>query len=154
MKLKAYINSDDKRTIDKSLSLVSSEISVYQMQPLSVSTPDFIINTSSFSPSANYYYCDTFDRFYFLEDYEYLSAERVVLHCRRDVLTSFASAIKGIPVVAVRSESTGLTDIVDSKYPVSQYFETTVRKFSTTPFDTSGNLHNYVLITAGGHSVI
>lgn len=70
-----------------------------------MSKPTFYLGSEDFSfNNCNYLFCDNFNRYYFIEDIEISNNGCVYLHCRVDVLMSFADFIRNLYSTVERQE--------------------------------------------------
>lgn len=122
MTINLYKISADPRALDKitGVSPVNeTPITVDPTERVNILNPVFIINYDETLMTCNYLYCDTFDRYYYINGAAVNIAHRLELACSVDVRQSFAAAIKASKGVILRATSKGApTRYPDSKLPV------------------------------------
>lgn len=82
--------------------------------------PTFILTYRPVVYDSNYIYCDTTDRYYFVESIEALSAGRIALHCKCDVLYSFKDEIFNSSAWVEKSDRADTNrdyDLLHNNYP-------------------------------------
>lgn len=73
----------------------------------SFAKPVFVLGSANFDfEHCNYLYFEDFNRYYYIEDIIIKSNKRIELHCRVDVLMSFADFIRNLYTTVERQEST------------------------------------------------
>lgn len=122
MFINLYKISADPRKLNK-LSGVSpvnlDPITVKPTEKVNLINPVFEIDMDETFMTCNYLYCDTFDRYYFINSANVNTGHRLEFNCSIDVRTSFASAIKASSGLILRAQSKGApTRYPDSKLPV------------------------------------
>lgn len=151
-----YINTSDKRAINKNLSSVGPSSSLTIIENLDILTPTFILTCSGSSIGdlmgfANYMYIGTLARYYYITDKKLLTGNRIQITGLVDPLYTYASQIKTCSGTVVRNENTPLSYIVDNQIPVESYL--TVRFIAEAPlFDNKTSGTNFILNVAGGGS--
>lgn len=111
----------DPKTLDKSVTTVAEGISAVLKQDTSSINPQFILMYDSAYLSANYIYCSTTDRYYFINDYQMLAGNRIALNCTVDVLTTVSNSVNALTCNIIRQEKTGLTTLPDSNIMVRNF---------------------------------
>ena len=153
MQITLYKCTDDKRKLNKSLGTALNSCAVIPTETLSLLEPNFLILKSDFNFNANYLYCDTFQRYYYIHNVRVLSAQRVLIECVVDVLNSFKDEILQCSTVATRNENTPINNITDNNLPIISAQNTRVVKFSKNPFNVNTvapNDRNFILSVSGG----
>lgn len=148
MILTLYKNNSEFNRIEKSLTVVDTlqcEINA----DCSVTNPVFVITNKNLD--FNYCHADgIFNRYYYVENIEVLRGGKLALHCRVDVLKSFAQDIRQADVIAERSTSDYNRYIPDTAYD----FTSAEKRFSYArlpfEFDTSETGAKHYIITIGG----
>lgn len=151
MILTLYQNSDDERVVNKRLQQIA-QLSAAPITPVNIIAPSFILSTGN-TLNANYLYCDTFARYYYIKDWQIDKGGRVVISCSIDVLTTYAAQILATKCLIVRQENIGSTYITDNKLPLYPYKETKVVEFTGGDFNlesATSNSFNFLLNVAGG----
>lgn len=122
MNIYLYKVSADPRKLDKLTGVTplnAQPIAVKPTEKVNKVTPIFEIAYNSAYFNANYLYCDTFDRYYYILNPSVVTGNRMELPCKIDPRTSFASAIRASQGVILRAQSKGApTRYPDSKLPV------------------------------------
>lgn len=158
MTITVYKTSADNRALDKisTASVVGSAISTIDMpHDNNVLSPTFIVTSNSNLYTANYVYCATYGRYYFIDSVTTLTGGRMALKCSVDVLQTYATGIKNCPATIIRAASKGApTMYSDNKLPI---YPTKKTITSITSAETSGSFsadggYCYVLNTIGGSS--
>lgn len=156
-----YTITDDKRVIDKTLTLLYS-VNAALITPTSVLTPQLRVAWSSSLPTANYIYIQDFDRYYYITDITADTGGAAIISCKVDVLMSYNAAIKSLPAVVVRSTSSTNTGsqkstwIPDPQLPMTtgRTIKAVVLEGSDLNIDTATMLStNFVLNVAGGGAI-
>jgi len=111
--------NDAPNVINKNVENVITLSNVKPFEPCDVLQPKFITDYNPNILNANYCYCDTFSRSYFITDVTILSANSMMITCSVDVLQTYATSILNCETSVIRSESEGSTDIPDGSYPLN-----------------------------------
>lgn len=137
-----FKNTSDKRKLNKTITQLGQETLLVK-DVISMVNPEIIV--TEFVEGCNYFYLDTFNRYYFIEDQQILQGHRVKLvgHC--DVLMSHKSDINKIGAVVSRSTNGG------NKYLVDPAMKTLNKDgYETIPFPNGFETTlNYVLTVCG-----
>lgn len=93
--------SGEKEVVEKTISDQTQSISC-QMLNTDILNPVLQVDGSR----VNYTYCEiaTFGRKYFIESCESIAGGHCILHCHVDVLSTYASGIKGMECLVLRNE--------------------------------------------------
>ncbi len=110
---------DAPNVINKNVENIVTFNNVKPYEPCDILEPKFVVEYNTDIYGANYCYCDTFARSYFITDISILTARRMLITCSVDVLQTYVSNILKCDVSIIRSESEGSTDIPDGSYPVN-----------------------------------
>ena len=116
---------------------------------VSIINPVFIIKNRN----TNFNYCyasDKFNRYYFIDKIEVLKAGHLALHCRCDVLKTYADSIMQADIIAERSTSNYNVFMEDTNYDFISAERT--YSFARMPFefDTSETGKKHYIMTIGG----
>ena len=157
MTLTLYQTTADPRALDKisDATRLSPEggITIANTDRVDLLSPIFEIAMNSSYMTANYAYCDTLDRYYYINDVAINTAQRLELHCSVDVRQSFSSAIRATECTIIRAESIAQpTKIIDSKLPVnptSKIVTSIVLPETSQTLDTDAEW-SYLLTVVGG----
>lgn len=140
--------SDDRRKLTKSFS--GNDITVQLKAPCDILNPVFILSYNSGYLTANYLYCPEFKRYYFINNIQVITGNRIEISCSVDVLMSYNSQIKNLSCNISRNESLRSAYISDSNKPLTTKTQTQTYAFSKNPFVTTDMYTNYVLTVIGG----
>lgn len=116
-----YTNSSNTNTVDKALTQIGeTSFDIQSIHSNNILSPDIIIDYDASFLDCNYCYVSTFKRYYFVIP-ETDTAQRIILHCSSDPLTTayYLYNLIDKECSVVRSESEGATDIIDKSYPVN-----------------------------------
>lgn len=118
MTVTLYYNSSPNNAINKSITQ-TSEILCTHKAPVSLINPEIIVNTASFnmSSNSNYMYIDTFDRYYFINDFTLLDGGRILIRGTIDVLYTYRNNILASYVNVVRQENAHINETPDNLLP-------------------------------------
>lgn len=142
--LTLYTTSSDPKQVTKSLSTIASGITIRPTATVNILSPSLIINYNAAYINANYCYCTELSRYYFIDSIDIEIGRQIILHCRVDVLMTYADQIRQCTACVTRSESIGKpTDFIDQKFPVlpneREYRVIEWIKSADFPFDTSSS---------------
>lgn len=120
----------EKEVVEKTISDQTQSISC-QMLNTDILNPVLQVDSSR----VNYTYCEiaTFGRKYFIESCESIAGGHCILHCHVDVLSTYASGIKGMECLVLRNEDKNKwkRDYTDRAIPASNMRVTFGREFGT-----------------------
>lgn len=152
MTITAYRITDNNNVVDKVTGTAIASAVVRPTAAVDMHNPAFVVDVNNALYTCNYLYCDTFQRWYYINNISVSAGQTMTLHCTVDVLKSFATEIKALRATVVRSESAGApTYIPDSQLPINPVVvDTESIKFAAIPFIGDGN--SYILTTLGGGS--
>lgn len=147
MTLTLYSTSDDNRVVNKTLTLLGTA-TIRPTEALDLMSPNFIIDMDNTYLGANYCYCDTLGRYYYITNISLETGRRMVLHCSIDVLKTYATDLASVKATVIRSASVGApTAIPDKKLPIDPHrYELKSIKFAKS-FTPDINKPCYLLIT-------
>lgn len=156
MTIDLYISAFDKRQLDKitnATKLNNQPVAIMPTSIINSERPVFEIAMDNSYINANYLYCSTFDRYYYITEKRVNTAQRLELVCYVDVRQSFKNSIKETECTVIRSEAIATpTRIHDDKLPVnptSKIVTSIVLPETTQTFDTDAS-YSYVLTVVGG----
>lgn len=159
MQITLYKVTADPRTLDKlsTATQIGSAITVKPTNLVNQKNPIFEIKYDDTYFTANYCYCDTFDRYYYINQPRVNTGNRIELPCFIDVRQSFKNSILKTPVTFLRLEETSPgekipTKFIDDKlpiYPNKKYITSIVLTETTQTFNTNASL-SYMLTVVGG----
>lgn len=160
MTINIYKIAKDNRVIDKitgAVALNDQPITIKPTEKLSLISPVFEIDFDAAYMTANYLYCDSFDRYYYITDARVNTAQRLELECMVDVRQSFSAALKNSEVTVIRNEKIKYpTQIQDNKLPVNpsrKIITSIVIPEIDNSFSTSAS-YSYLLTVIGGEPEI
>lgn len=144
--------SSDNRSLHKSWTGLKA-VTCTVKEPCELSNPVFILAFDNLAFNSNYCYCESFGRYYYINERVLISGNRIELHCHVDVLQTYSDAISGLTVTVTRQENIGINHIPDSLLPLDPVKQTRCIDLGGNPFNLTGanNLtHNFVLNVSGG----
>lgn len=148
-----YINSSSNNTAAKDIEAIAdATFTVDSLHSVNVLAPDIVTDFNSALLAANYVYIGLFNRYYYCT-IETDTAERMIIHCKVDALTTawYKHDLAGKQCSVIRSESTGATDIPDKSFPVNPskiFYQGIVLPGN----DLSANLYPYVISVNSSYS--
>lgn len=113
MQLKFYQYSATPNRVDKTAYLTeigSADNCVYK-QDTTLMHPTFILKTDKKVYNANYVYCSTTGRYYYIDEFVAMSGGRMAINCSIDVLYTYRAEILNSSAWVLRSAAT--TDDTD-----------------------------------------
>lgn len=118
MTVHLYNCSSGSNVLNKSYSVVQSDISATAKGPVDVDQPALILNYSSMN--FNYFYISDFGRYYNVISRNLTEGQHIQVTGQSDPLESFASQIAGLTVTAVRCEDTAYRspELADNAVPL------------------------------------
>lgn len=155
MTLTLYSTTDDNRVVNKTLSAVGEGVTVRPTERLDMMSPNFLIDYNAAALGANYCYCDTFSRYYYINDITLETGHRMTLHCTLDPLYTYSAYLALVPATVIRAESTGSTDVPDKKLPIDPNAVEIVSAMGSKAFmerSYSLDAASVVLVTGRGES--
>lgn len=144
MEVKLYINTEDSRRIKKSPSFIET-VSCSVTGAISITSPSLILDTSR--TDFNYIRIESLGRYYYVNDIQILTGNRVLVSCAVDVLMSAQSVILSSPCMVIRSGK-GMTDITDTKLPIPK--TNFIESHFLTDTDFPENNYMYAVTVFGG----
>lgn len=156
-----YQTTADLRALDKitNATELSPEggIPIENTDRIDLIAPVFEIGYNASYLTANYLYCDTTDRYYYIRTTRINTAQRIELICEVDVRQSFSDAIRETECTVIRAESLGApTKIQDTKLPVNpstKIITSIVLPETTSSFSTNAS-YSYLLTVVGGEPTV
>lgn len=142
MYIDTYINSSDKNTLNKDLTDVAKNVSVYLKEDTDQVEPTIILS-NTVSQSFNYCYISEFNRYYYVKSRTY-SQQRYYVKLKSDPLMSRASNIEDLEVIAERSSSNFNLFQIDEEVP-----STNKTLFFAQNFSGGFNGETYILAVTG-----
>lgn len=142
----------DTKAVHKGYTYLSTSQCVVK-EPCSMNAPVFILTMGSSPINANYIYCEEFGRYYYIQEKIVITGQRIELHCKSDVLMSFASVIENMITTVTRYEGAGVNRIPDNRLPLTPSRTAHTYFLSNSPFNLSSASalsFNFVLNVSGG----
>lgn len=124
-----YKTADDPRRINKNLSTVGTATAA-PTTAVNMLNPLLTLNYNAALLSANYVYISEFSRYYYIENMEIDTAQRLNISCKVDVLMSHANNILACEVIAKRSEVKYNLYLQDPNAPTEQKTQVQIKKLS------------------------
>lgn len=123
---------NDKLSLNKHYNL-SEPISVRIKGTTTIEKPVFILNTNNAYINANYVYCPTWGRYYFISAPPTVSEGGTMeLHCEEDYLMSFQSGLLELDCLIARNEFDYEPNIVDNEIVVKSKRQIVGEEFGTS----------------------
>lgn len=151
MNVKLFNNKSDKRNLIKNIREIKT-VTATAKGDISVISPVLILNYTDMS-DVNYCYISELNRYYYINNFTYLTGKRIQLNLAIDVLMSYADEIKALKVNILRYSGIKPTYISDGRIPLYSNTHQYVIEFPdnifnlTTPKETD---KNFLLNIAGG----
>jgi hypothetical protein len=130
-----YYNKSDRRYLKKKIEQIGDEMNLALIEPTSVTNPDIILSPGSRVIEANYIYISGFNRYYYIENYTF-EYDRIIAHCKVDVLMSFGKEILDENIIMERSGSNYSLYMNDSEMKMYNY-----SSFQTIPLKPTGSMY-------------
>ena len=132
MYITLYRNSSDNRTLQKSLTQVSTPLSCDIYNSESIITPRFILEYVGVE--ANYCYVAELNRYYYIRDIVLAPGGQRILMCEVDVLMSNIDEILNLSCLVLRQENETLCNkyLVDNRMIANVNKEEVVESFGET----------------------
>lgn len=143
MEMKLYNFNGDRRKLNKYLTHIADVTIIAITNDTNILRPSIIINTRAFN--FNYVYIPNFGRYYYVNNIQLLSGERIALDLSVDVLMSHKAAILSSQCIAERSSSSSDPYLQDDKVASKDSAQIYDRRMTGNPFNTT----TYVIQVAG-----
>lgn len=158
MEVNCYINSADKRVVDKSdfLSRQQTRTAWHINRDFSVTNPilDINIGVYGYTLDINYIYIPLYKRYYYVDKYEITANNMTRLYCSVDSLMSYKDYINNLYCNIIRQENIQSTYIIDNNLPIYSNKSTECIKLNSSDLNLSTsaneNTFNFVINVAGG----
>lgn len=145
MNISLYVNTSDKRVVNKSISLLKTVTGSLKTD-CNLLTPQLEISYDSGLLACNYVYIPAFNRWYYAS--LTTSTQRIIIDCTVDVLKTYYDSIKNNTCIVKRSQQSNKYNL----YLDDPYFMTTVKDITEVihfPNDNVFSTHSYILTVAG-----
>lgn len=139
-----YNVSDDNEKINKTLGTPVTFENCSIKDQTDVTRPVVRLQTSSNLSHYNYLYIDRYSRYYYIDRIETTPTGMWILHCRCDVLKTYASQILDLDGTITRSENLWNMYLNDPEYKAYAY-----RKIVTKKFPNAIDGDCFILMTVG-----
>lgn len=149
MNIDFYVNTNDKRVINKTLGVAKTLTNCQLINESSIVNPIIEIDIDPTLYSYNYAYIAYFGRYYYITDITVIDGARMRVNLSVDVLKSFASQILECYVNSRRNEKNYDMYLPDDRMIESRYIKYS-KKFPHS-FDDFNS--SYILITVGNGDV-
>lgn len=157
MKIYLYKTASDNRKLDKITGATAltgvNGLTIENTDRIDLIRPIFEIAVDSTYLTANYLYCDTYDRYYYINTNRINTARRLELLCEVDVRQSFSAAILATECTIIRAESIAQpTKIIDQKLPINPTSKivTSIVLPETSNTLSTDAVNSYLLTVVGG----
>lgn len=153
MKITIGTTNSDRRVLHKNYNLPpENTYEVTVKDNCSVLNPVFILTYRNGVAQCNYCKCESFGRFYYIDDVVMLTGGRCEIHCSVDVLESYQSQIENLTVNVSRQADSGKRNpkISDSAKPLQVNTATDTYVFNSSPFTNHVAFGSYILTVLGG----
>ena len=149
MMIDIYTTDSRPDALSKNITPVKSSITIINKSGIDILTPDIIVEYDSDLIGANYFYVDTFGRYYYYrKPPAIMTGGRMCIFGAVDVLMTYGAGIRDCNALILRQSQP--TDIDDSKFPLSPESWITSIKLSS-PFTESGSFR-YVMGVNGTYA--
>lgn len=145
MNIDFYVNTDDKRVINKTLGVAKTLTNCQLINESSVINPIIEIDIDPTLYGYNYAYIAYFGRYYYITDITVIDGARMRVNLSVDVLKSFASQILNCNVNSRHNENNFDMYLPDDRPIESRYIKYS-KKF---PHSFDELTPSYILITVG-----
>lgn len=144
-----YKNTDDKRKLNKTLSVQRSVIADIK-GTCSITAPTLILSYQGVD--FNYIFVPTWSRYYFVTDIAVTTGGRVEVRCKVDVLMSNNSTIRSLTALIARNENTEFTYLTDEQVMITTDEKPEIIEFTESVINidnASSATTNFILAVAG-----
>lgn len=145
MQLTLMYNSSERNVVGKTITSLFTVVATIKGDT-SIIRPTFILQyDSDYLSNVNYLYCPETHRYYYVDNINVLTGQRIELECSVDVLQSFKTEILQQTAIINKQESTANLYFNDGSFVTDSRDFYTIKTFSNG-FTQNGQ---YILITAG-----
>ena len=149
MIINIYSTADDKRVIDKTLTLVMENASCQLVEGCSALDPVVKLSMNAAVYTANYMYIPYFGRYYYITNIEVIEGNVLRISGHVDVLKTYSSQLKNCTINTRRNENNYDMYLPDDRPVESRYIRYS-KDFPTSFNDYRGS---YILITVGNGTI-
>lgn len=149
MIINIYSTADDKRVIDKTLTLVMENASCQLVEGCSALDPVVKLSMNAAVYTANYMYIPYFGRYYYITNIEVIEGNVLRISGHVDVLKTYSAQLKNCTINTRRNENNYDMYLPDDRPVESRYIRYS-KDFPTSFDDYEGS---YILITVGNGTI-
>ena len=149
MNIDFYVNTDDKRVINKTLGVAKTLTNCQLINESSVINPIIEIDIDPTLYGYNYAYIAYFGRYYYITDITVIDGARMRVNLSVDVLKSFASQILACNVNSRRNQASYDMYLPDDRPVESRY----IKYSKEFPVSFKDYKPAYILITVGNGDI-
>lgn len=139
-----YSNKSDNRYINKSITLIHSNIGCELKDDTNLLTPTLILTNLSNLDNINYVYIPDFNRYYYVTDIEF-AQQRIYISLKCDVLMSFKNDILKCRCIIERQENNVNRYLIDNEQQAFAY-----TRIQTKEFPNGFNGYSCLITILGG----
>lgn len=119
MTVKTYKTTDPANKVNKELEDLQT-FTVSMEHELDLINPYLIFTKSNYNMTANYYYLDKFNRYYFVTDFKVADGNRIFVNLQVDPLYTVREDLQECDITVIRNEQIKSNYIPDNKLPLFQ----------------------------------
>ena len=149
MIINIYNTADDKRVIDKTLTLIMENASCQLVEGCSALDPVVKLSMNAAVYNANYMYIPYFGRYYYITNIEVIEGNVLRVSGHVDVLKTYSSQIKACTVNSRKNQNNYDMYLPDDRAIESRYISYS-KKFKQSFEDFTPS---YILITVGNGAI-
>ena len=138
-----YVNTSDNNVVDKSLTMVFSNVAYEFKTETSQTNPIILIDRNFWQSGVNYIYISELNRYYFIKDIKFMTGKLIALECVVDVLMSFKNELKKETAILERQTNLANLYFNDSELPIENRINQTFKLF---PKGLENRAYYYLLI--------
>ena len=155
MHITTYNSTYDRKTLDKSgITQIADYESAHLTDGCSMIRPRFRLKTPETDPvKANYLFCHDWDRYYFINDFDFVPGNAMIFDCVVDPLYSFMDQLKNVSGTILRNEHAQNSYIVDTELPILVRKSLEIIRLENSDFQLSrfnSDTHLFLMTIAGG----
>lgn len=151
VRIRTGINSNDPRDLNKTVNFSGGLRQARLKMPTDLVSPTFMLHYVAGLENINYIYCETWGRYYFVDNITFSAGETIEFECSIDVLMSHKAAIEELKVNVIRQENKQNKFLDDSEYCLASNFQYSTRIFPKRPLsDVRADARCYCLTVMGG----
>lgn len=124
-----YNTNSEKIRVDKNLETIAENIQFVYKDDSDILKPSIILTYNENLKNCNYVYLTDKQRFYFVDNIQFLNGGKIMLMLSVDVLMSFRGQIRQITNTVDRNENLKNAYLVDETYKAYSYNQITIKNF-------------------------